>query len=182
MGMATTPSAVPLCRDDRRREPASRLPPAEQSPTAGAERTILAWDPRAAPIRARAHLRQRFVGLLFTALVVVPGAAWAADADAQAFLAENAAAMDRMMAAMHVTPSGDVDRDFVAMMVPHHQGAIDMARAQLRYGRNERLRRIAQEIVVTQEQEIAVMRRALGNVPPPAAGGNSHAAHGHGER
>ena len=95
------------------------------------------------------------------------------------FLTENDAAMKKMMAAMHITPSGDVDTDFVAMMVPHHQGAIDMAQAQLRYGRNEQLRRIAQEIIVTQLQEIEAMRLALGqplspSMPPhhsPAPGG-----------
>ena len=70
-----------------------------------------------------------------------------------------------MMTDMVIRPSGDVDRDFVAMMVPHHQGAIDMARAELRYGRNEQLRRIAQEIIVTQQQEIAAMRLALEQVP-----------------
>jgi uncharacterized protein (DUF305 family) len=69
--------------------------------------------------------------------------------------------MAKMMAAMAVTPSGDVDRDFVATMVPHHQGAIEMAQAQLRYGHNEQLRRIAQEIIVDQTQEIAVMRQAI---------------------
>jgi uncharacterized protein (DUF305 family) len=73
-------------------------------------------------------------------------------------LQENAAAMAKMMAAMAVQPSGDVDRDFVATMVPHHQGAIEMAQAELRYGHNEQLRRIAQEIIVDQTQEIAVMR------------------------
>jgi len=52
------------------------------------------------------------------------------------FLAENEAAMTKMMAAMQIKPSGDVDRDFVAMMAPHHQGAIEMARAILRYGQN----------------------------------------------
>jgi YVTN family beta-propeller protein len=76
--------------------------------------------------------------------------------------------MATMMAAMGVAPSGDVDADFVAMMVPHHQGAIDMARAQLRYGRNEQLRRLAQEIIVTQQQEIAAMRLALGRPPAPS--------------
>ena len=84
------------------------------------------------------------------------------------FLAENDAAMHTMMAAMHITPSGDVDTDFVAMMVPHHQGAIDMAKAQLRYGRNEQLRRIAQEIIVTQLQEIEAMRLALGQPLSPS--------------
>ena len=78
------------------------------------------------------------------------------------FLAENDAAMRKMMNDMTVKPTGDVDADFVAMMVPHHQGAIDMAQAQLRYGRDEQLRRIAQEIIVTQQAEIAAMRLAIG--------------------
>jgi hypothetical protein len=54
------------------------------------------------------------------------------------------------------------------MMVPHHQGAVDMAQAELRYGRNEQLRRIAQEIIVDQLQEIAAMRLALGQPLPPS--------------
>jgi len=54
-----------------------------------------------------------------------------------------------------------VDRDFVAIMIPHHESAIAMAKAELRYGKNEQLRRMAQEIVVTQQQEIAAMRLAL---------------------
>jgi len=65
------------------------------------------------------------------------------------------------MNGMAIGSSGDVDRDFVAMMVAHHQGAIEMAQAELRHGRNERLRRLAQEIIVTQGQEIAAMRLAL---------------------
>jgi uncharacterized protein (DUF305 family) len=85
------------------------------------------------------------------------------------YLAENVAAMTKMMIDMGIRPSGDVDADFVAMMIPHHQGAIEMAQAQLRYGRNERLRRMAQEIIVTQQQEIAAMRLALGEPLPPSA-------------
>jgi Domain of unknown function (DUF305) len=85
------------------------------------------------------------------------------------FLAENDAAMTKMMTDMDVHPSGDVDADFVAMMVPHHQGAIDMAQAELRYGRNEQLRRLAQEIIVEQQQEIAAMRLATGQPLPPSA-------------
>ena len=69
-------------------------------------------------------------------------------------------------------PSGDVDADFVAMMVPHHQGAIEMARAELRYGHNEQLKRMAQEIIVTQLQEIAAMHLVLGQ-PLPAGQGRS---------
>lgn len=90
-------------------------------------------------------------------------------ADEAPFLAENSIAMDRMMADMNVKPTGDVDVDFAAMMIPHHQGAIDMALAELRHGRNEQLRRIAQEIIVEQQQEIIAMRLALGQSLPPAA-------------
>ena len=53
-------------------------------------------------------------------------------------------------------------------MIAHHQGAIDMARAELRDGRNEALRRIAQEIVVEQQQEIAAMHLAIGQKLPPS--------------
>ena len=84
------------------------------------------------------------------------------------FLAENDAAMKKMMNDMAVKPTGDVDADFVAMMVPHHQGAIDMAIAVLRYGRNAQIRRLAQEIIVTQQQEIAAMRLAVGQPLPPS--------------
>jgi hypothetical protein len=83
------------------------------------------------------------------------------------FLAENEAVMTKMMKDMSVQPAGDVDRDFVAMMIPHHQGAIDMALAVLRYGHNEKIRRLAQEIIVTQQEEIAAMRLAVGEDLPP---------------
>ena len=101
----------------------------------------------------------------------VPVPASAAD---RPFLAENEAAMKRMMEAMTVPPTGDIDRDFVAMMTPHHQGAMDMAVIYLRHGRNEPLRRLAQEIVVTQQQEIAAMQLALGEAPPPSTPAPTH--------
>nr|WP_245440666.1 DUF305 domain-containing protein [Mesorhizobium sanjuanii] len=88
--------------------------------------------------------------------------------DEAPFLQENDAAMMKMMSDMAVKPTGDVNRDFVEMMLPHHQGAIDMAVAYLRYGNNEQLKRIAQEIIVDQQQEIAAMRMALGD-PLPAS-------------
>jgi hypothetical protein len=84
------------------------------------------------------------------------------------YLAENITAMTKMMIDMGIRPSGDVDADFVAMMVPHHQGAIEMAQAELRHGRNERLRRMAQEIIITQLQEITAMRLSLGQALPPS--------------
>ena len=85
------------------------------------------------------------------------------------FLSENVKAMTRMLVGMEIKPSGDVDEDFAAMMIPHHQGAMDMAQAELRHGHNEQLRRIAQEIIVDQQQEIAAMRLALGQPLPPSA-------------
>ena len=97
------------------------------------------------------------VGSILTATV--------AKADDSQFMADSTAAMNRMMTAMQIQPSGNADADFVAMMVPHHQGAIDMARAELLYGQNETLRRMAQEIVVTQQQEIVAMQQALGQSP-----------------
>jgi len=93
------------------------------------------------------------------------GSAPAAEAP---YLAENVSAMAKMMIDMGIKPSGDVDTDFVAMMVPHHQGAIEMAQAELRYGRNEPLRRMAQEIIVTQLQEITAMRLSLSQALPPS--------------
>jgi hypothetical protein len=83
--------------------------------------------------------------------------------DEAAFLKENEAAMTKMMNDMAAKPTGDIDRDFVAMMSPHHQGAIDMAVIELRYGKNETLRRIAQEIIVDQMQEIDAMKLAIGD-------------------
>lgn len=86
------------------------------------------------------------------------------------FLTENDAAMVKMMKDMAVKPTGNVNRDFVEMMIPHHQGAIDMAVAYLRYGNNEQLKRLAQEIIVDQQQEITAMRLALGDpLPAPDA-------------
>src|SRR5438128_1923717 len=102
------------------------------------------------------------LGMAVFALALLSAAACLSTGPAEApFLAKSNAAMTRMMAAMKIKPFNDVDRDFVAMMMPHHQGAIDMAKAELSYGHNELLRRLAQEIIVTQQQEIVVMRRAL---------------------
>ena len=81
------------------------------------------------------------------------------------FLTEMHQAMLRMDRDMSAPHSGSIEADFVAMMVPHHQAAIDMAQLQLRDGQNKQLARIAQEIIVEQQQEIAAMRRALADRP-----------------
>ena len=81
------------------------------------------------------------------------------------FNAQMSRAMELMDRDMMVAPSGDPDRDFAAMMIPHHQGAVDMARIQLQFGKDPVLRRLAQGIIVEQLQEIDVMRRALTQLP-----------------
>lgn len=57
--------------------------------------------------------------------------------------------------------NGNPDHDFASAMIPHHQGAVDMAKVELLYGRDPVLRRLAQEIIVSQQQEIAVMQRQI---------------------
>ena len=70
------------------------------------------------------------------------------------------AAMDHMSQAMQATPmTGDPDHDFVAMMLPHHQGAVEMARIELRHGHDPQLHRLAEDIVAAQDREIALMKR-----------------------
>jgi len=78
------------------------------------------------------------------------------------FASQMMQAMDRMNSGMAAArPTGDPDRDFAAMMIPHHQGAIDMAKVELIYGRDPILRRLAQGIIVEQQQEIELMQRSL---------------------
>jgi len=89
-----------------------------------------------------------------------------------------AGAMQRMHQAMAVPSTGDPDRDFAAMMIPHHQGAIDMAEAELRFGKDERLRRLAQGIIVEQRQEIAVMQAILNEKGGAPAAPQTHHSEG----
>lgn len=81
----------------------------------------------------------------------------AAPADDPAYAAQMAA-HEKMSVDMAVDPSGDADVDFVRMMIPHHQGAIDMARIQLEYGKDEGIKALAREIIEAQEKEIAQMK------------------------
>lgn len=91
-----------------------------------------------------------------------PQATAAAD---DSFDAQMGRAMELMDRDMAVPPSGNYDRDFAAMMIPHHQGAVDMARIELQFGKDPVLRRLAQGIIVEQLQEIEVMKRALQQLP-----------------
>lgn len=78
------------------------------------------------------------------------------------FQGEMDASMAAMMSAMHAPSySGDADIDFLAMMVPHHQGAVDMARLVLQHGRDPVTRQLAEEIIAGQTVEIESMQRRL---------------------
>src|SRR5450432_4115718 len=109
--------------------------------------------------------------LVFASTVAVPapshshspasvgGPAWAALADS----------MEKMHTAMAaVKPTGDSGVDFVGLMLPHHQAAIDMAKAQLVYGKDPQMRRLAQEIITDQQSEIELMRLWLKQRGQPA--------------
>lgn len=116
------------------------------------------------------------------AIVLTGASALAASNDPfEIFTSDINASMMRMHDGMAAAkPTGDPDRDFAAMMIPHHQGAVDMALIQLRFGKDERLRRLAEGIIVEQRQEIEVMQRILDelktqpSIANPALGTPTH--------
>lgn len=69
-----------------------------------------------------------------------------------------APAIKAMHDGMAVEPTGDADVDFVRGMIPHHQGAVDMAKILLEHGKDPELRTLAENVIRTQEAEIAFMR------------------------
>ncbi|HYM08093.1 MAG TPA: DUF305 domain-containing protein [Terriglobales bacterium] len=97
-------------------------------------------------------------GMILGLLIAVAAGAQMIPSTAQFMQAMNASMkhMDREMAAAPM--SGAIDHDFATMMIPHHQGAIDMAKAELSYGKDPVIRRLAQEIIVDQKSEIDAMQ------------------------
>ena len=91
------------------------------------------------------------------------------------FARELSAAMDKMHKdMMYPTQTGDADRDFLATMIPHHQGAVEMARLVLIHGNDPLVRRLAEEIIAGQQSEIEAMRarlQILSNGADPSPGG-----------
>ena len=125
------------------------------------------------PLFSRGFVRRRAISLATSLSVMATSFALAqdpkqnadahtvTDRDEQQFLFDIDLAMSNMNRSMLMTPTDDIDRDFVNVMVPHHQGTIDMARAEIKYGRNDELRRLARKMVSEQDQEISSLRHAL---------------------
>jgi uncharacterized protein (DUF305 family) len=105
-----------------------------------------------------------FKTLLAAAVIVAaPSAAFANHATSaeEAFKEAN----NKMMHDMTKPMSGDADKDFVMMMLPHHQGAIDMAKVELKYGKDPTLRAMAEAIIDAQEKEIKEMKEWIAAHP-----------------
>ena len=93
---------------------------------------------------------------LFTVLLM-PAVATAQHMNMSGSLAEkaNMQAMEKMYRVMPKKGTGDADKDFVMMMIPHHQGAIDMVKVEIQYGKDPALKKMAEKIIKDQERETA---------------------------
>jgi uncharacterized protein (DUF305 family) len=127
------------------------------------------------PLFSRSFIRKRAISLATTVSVTATSFAFAqdpkssqdirastTDTNERQLMFDNDLAVSKMSRQMLAKPTGDVDRDFAGMMIARDQGAIDMARAELKYGRNDELRRLAQNIITGQQQAISEMQRAIG--------------------
>src|SRR5437868_3607541 len=124
------------------------------------------------PFFSRGFVRRRAISLATSLSVMAtsfalaqnpkPGSvARTKDADEQQFLFDIDLAMSNISRSMLTMPADDIDRDFVNVMVPHHQGTIDMASAEIKYGHNYELRQLARRMVSQQKLEISSLRHAL---------------------
>ncbi|MBR0654591.1 DUF305 domain-containing protein [Roseomonas arctica] len=120
-----------------------RMAPGAQAPGSGAAQAPAASAP---PAAADPHH---------------PGAAAPGTAGQSPSTIAFMAANEKMHRDMAITFTGDADRDFAASMIPHHEGAIAMARVQLAHGRDPAMRRLAEAVISAQESEIATLRAFL---------------------
>lgn len=137
---------------------------------------------------SRGFVRRRAISLATSLSVMATSFALAQDpkrdpevrtarnTDERQFLFDSDLATSNMTRSMLMTPTGDIDREFVDVMLPHHQGAVDMACPEIRYGHNDELRQLAQRIVSQQEQEISVLQHALPAIVGAMPSSSGHAA------
>jgi uncharacterized protein (DUF305 family) len=148
---------------------------------ASSQRRSIFWE-LDVTVFSRVFVRRRVISLATTssvtavshALAQEPKSAFhlpqgAKEAEEQQFLFANDLAMSNMNGDMLVPPTGDIDRDFADIMIPHHQATIDMAEAELKYGHDDQLRRLAEKIVAQQQQETSILNRTSGSAAAPGA-------------
>jgi uncharacterized protein (DUF305 family) len=101
------------------------------------------------------------------------------NASTQAYKVAN----DAMHKGMDIAFSGDADADFLAGMIPHHQGAVDMAQVVITHGKDPKIKALAQQIIAAQEKEIAEMKSwqtgVVPSVKPSAKAADDHSKHTH---
>jgi uncharacterized protein (DUF305 family) len=126
-------------------------------------------------IFSRAFVRRRIISLAASLFVSATSFALAQDPGEahhlrtpvnnrgeRQFLFAKDVAVSEMAQASLTRPSGDVDRDFVGMMAARYQATMELARAELLYGHNDEIRRLAQTIVAQGQHDISVLKRAVG--------------------
>jgi uncharacterized protein (DUF305 family) len=104
--------------------------------------------------------------ILSILVLTLTSAEWGQDSHARANPSAPDSKWSELLGSMHamhgamtsLQPTGDNDADFVRLMLPHHQAAIDMAKTQLAYGQDPQMRRLAQEIIIDQQSEIELMQ------------------------
>src|SRR6266403_1691344 len=132
--------------------------------TSGRERML----PRSSAFLKRWSMNKRiWLGTIFSILVLTfAQVEWGQDSHSNTGVATPESKWSELVGSMHVMhaamtsvqPTGDNDADFVRLMLPHHQAAIDMAKTQLLYGQDAQMRRLAQEIITDQQSEIELMQ------------------------
>ena len=108
--------------------------------------------------RLKWHMLGMAVGCFVSGVAAAQHAHAPGHAEGDPAVAAYLAASERMHQDMAIAFSGDPDVDFARAMIPHHQGAIDMAQAVLDHGRDPEIRALAEAIIAAQENEIAVLR------------------------
>lgn len=109
-------------------------------------------------MKVRQALLMAIAAAVTTSFVLVDRPAIAQDTQAE-MKAFTDAHHKMLMTMEDMKPTGDADKDFVMMMMPHHQGAIDMAEVELKYGKDPKLRQMAEEIIAAQKKEIEEMKK-----------------------
>ena len=109
--------------------------------------------------------KKTILAATMAALLTTPAIAQSSmdhSAHAEGPMADYMATMDTMMDSMKgMETSGNADADFLLMMIPHHQSAIDMAKVELEHGKDSETREMAEKIISAQEEEISEMKAML---------------------